>query len=123
LRVLVADDDCDTVSTLRLLLEQDGHEVRSVYDGAAVLDGAESFKPDVVLLDIGMPYFSGYDVARTLRRRYGKEPMLIAVTAWGRDTDRADAKAAGFDYHLPKPYSPDVLLALVQARARKPAPR
>ena len=123
LRVLIADDDRDTVSTLRLLLEQDGHEVRSVYDGAAVLDAADSFRPDIVLLDIGMPYLSGFDAARVLRSRYGKAPMLIALTAWGRDSDRATAKTAGFDYHLAKPYNPDVLLVLIQARARQPAPR
>ena len=123
LRVLVADDDSDTVSTLKLLLEEDGHEVRCVYDGAAVLDAAESFKPDIVLLDIGMPKLTGFDVARALRARYGKGLMLIAVTAWGRDKDRLMAQLSGIDYHLPKPYNPNVLLALVQARARLPATR
>lgn len=123
LRVLVADDDADTVSTLKLLLEEDGHEVRGAYDGAAVLEAADRFKPDIVLLDIGMPKLTGYEVARELRSRYGKGLMLIAVTAWGRDKDRSMAQVAGFDYHLPKPCSPHVLLALIQARARQPAPR
>ena len=123
LRVLVADDDADTVSTLKLLLEEDGHEVRSAYDGAAVLDAADSFRPDIVLLDIGMPKLTGFEVARTLRSRYGKGLMLIAVTAWARDKDRTMAQLSGFDYHLAKPCNPHVLLALVQARARLPAPR
>ena len=80
-RVLVADDDKDAVLILTALLRDEGYEVRGVHHGAEVLDAVFNFAPDVVLLDIGMPQMSGYEVARRLRERYGSaRPALIAVT-------------------------------------------
>src|SRR3954454_18768514 len=81
LRVLLADDDRDATLSLSTLLRLEGHEVRHVYDGATTLQVASEFEPDVILLDIGMPKVTGYDVARALRERYGRHgPVLIALT-------------------------------------------
>lgn len=113
-RILVADDDRDTVLSLTALLRQEGYEVRGVHRGSEVLQAVFNFAPDVVLLDIGMPLMSGYDVARTLRERYGSaRPALIAVTGRADDSDRQQARAAGFEYHVAKPYEPRALLRLI----------
>jgi CheY-like chemotaxis protein len=116
LRVLVCDDDKDTVAILTALLREEGYEVRGVYSGHAVLDRVRDFGPDVVLLDIGMPQISGYEVARELRERYASaRPLLIAVTGHSKPTDRTLAQLAGFDHHFAKPYEPNALLALLRA--------
>jgi len=116
LRVLVCDDDKDAVASLILLLREEGHEVRGVYSGHAVLDRVRDFGPDVVLLDIGMPQISGYEVARVLRERYASaRPLLVAVTGHSKPTDRTLAQLAGFDHHFTKPYDPNALLALLRA--------
>ena len=113
-RILVADDDADAVLCLTELLRDEGYYVRGVHHGAEVLDAVFNFAPDVVLLDIGMPKMSGYDVARTLRERYGSaRPVLIAVTGRAGDTDRQHARAAGFEHHIAKPYEPNALLRLI----------
>jgi CheY-like chemotaxis protein len=113
-RILVADDDEDTVLSLTALLRQQGYEVRGVHRGTEVLQAIFHFAPDVVLLDIGMPQMSGYDVARTLRERYGSaRPALIAVTGLTATSDRFQALAAGFEHHVAKPYDPGVLLRLI----------
>jgi CheY-like chemotaxis protein len=118
-RILVADDDKDAVLMLTTLLEDEGYEVRGVHHGTEVLDAVFSFAPDVVLLDIGMPQMSGYEVARRLRERFGSaRPALIAVTALTRTMDRAHARAAGFEHHVAKPYEPRELLALVGSLTR-----
>jgi CheY-like chemotaxis protein len=114
LRILVADDERDTVTTLAAILQDEGHEVREVYRGAEVLRLVQEFDPDVALIDIGMPGMTGYDVARELRQRYGKSrPMLIAVTGWKQSSDKILAKLAGFDHHLAKPFDPQALLRLI----------
>lgn len=126
LRVLVADDDRDAVLMLSMLLRDEGHEVRAVSDGAAVIPEFAGFQPDVALLDIGMPGYSGYELARYVRRRYGEESgiVLVAVTGWKKPSDRILAKLAGFDHHLAKPVEPAQLLALVRAcPPRSEAPR
>jgi CheY-like chemotaxis protein len=113
-RVLVADDDEDTVLTLTTLLRDEGYDARGVHRGAEVLQEVFNFAPDVVLLDIGMPQMSGYEVARTLRERYGSaRPALIAVTGRSGPADRQQALAAGFEYHIAKPYEPRELLHLI----------
>jgi len=113
-RILVADDDEDAVLSLTALLRDEGYEVRGVHRGAEVLDAVFNFAPDVVLLDIGMPQMSGYDVARTLRERYGSaRPALIAVTGRAGEADRQQARAAGFEHHVAKPYEPRSLLRLI----------
>jgi CheY-like chemotaxis protein len=113
-RILVADDDADAVLVLSALLRDEGYEVRGVHHGAEVLDAVFNFAPDVVLLDIGMPKMSGYDVARTLRERYGSaRPVLIAITGRAGAADRQQARAAGFEHHVAKPYEPSALLNLI----------
>ena len=113
-RILVADDDTDTVTTLTALLREEGYEVRGVHRGGEVLQAIFQFAPDVVLLDIGMPQMSGYEVARALRERYGSaRPTLIAVTGLTDSSHRRQSLAAGFEHHVAKPYEPAVLLELI----------
>ncbi len=113
-RVLVVDDNVDAASSLRMLLELEGHEVQVVHDGRQAIDAARAFAPNAVLLDIGLPGLDGYEVARRLRA----EPMtraclLIAITGYGQSDDHARSEAAGFDSHLVKPVEPDRVLALI----------
>jgi DNA-binding response OmpR family regulator len=119
LRIVVADDDPDTVRTLQLLLEDEGHEVKTASDGPAALHAVRDFGADVLLLDIGMPGMNGFEVAQKLRERYGSaKPTLIAIT--GRDTaaDKSFARSTGFDHHVAKPYEPRQLIALIDSLAR-----
>lgn len=121
LRVLVADDDRDAVESLLELLRDEGHEARGVYTGLDVLDSVRDFAPDAVLLDIGMPRITGYEVARELRIRYASaRPLLIAVTGRNQPADRNLSQLAGFDQHVAKPYDPDVLLGLLRGIHRPP---
>jgi DNA-binding response OmpR family regulator len=117
IKVLIADDDRDTVLSLRLLLATEGYEVLGVYDANAVFDGVRDFEPDAVLLDIGMPLMTGYDIARELRRTRGNDLLLIAVTAWSKFSDRMAAHIAGFDHHVAKPYQPEAILELLSPLA------
>jgi DNA-binding response OmpR family regulator len=115
LRVLVVDDDRDTVISLLLLLRSEGYEARAAYDAAGTWKSIGEFDPDVVLLDIGLPDRNGYDVARMLRGRLGDmRPVLVAVTAWNKGSDRILSQLAGFDHHLGKPYEPATLLGLLR---------
>ncbi|HYX66272.1 MAG TPA: response regulator [Burkholderiales bacterium] len=114
LRILVADDDPDAVKTLATVLQHEGHEVREVYRGDAVLRLITEFQPDVVLLDIGMPGMSGYEVARTLRERHGDNcPLLIAITGFKKTSERLLGQVVGFNHYVTKPYSMDHLLTLL----------
>jgi CheY-like chemotaxis protein len=114
LRVLIADDDRDGAMTLSTLLQLEGYEVRAVHGGQDALDAAREFKPEVVLLDIGMPKITGYEAARRLRQRYGDDcPVLIAVTGWKQASDKILATLAGFDHHVSKPYEPSELINLL----------
>ena len=116
LRIVLADDDRDATLSLATLLKLEGYEVRHVYDGDATLDVVRDFDPDLVLIDIGMPKLTGYDVARRIRERYGKErPVLVALTGWKQASDRILATLAGFDHHVAKPYDPGRLLELVRS--------
>jgi DNA-binding response OmpR family regulator len=115
LRVLIAEDDRDSAASLEALVADEGHQTRCVHRGRAVLSAVHDFNPDVVLLDIGMPGISGYDIARILRKTFrSSRPTLIAVTAWTKSADKLMAKAAGFDYHFGKPYDPPSVLALLR---------
>ena len=121
LRVLIAEDDRDSAVSLEALVQMEGHDTRCVHRGREVVGAAREFGCDVVLLDIGMPGISGYDIARIFRKTYGSSrPVLVAVTAWNRSTDRLMAKAAGFDHHIGKPYDPNELLALLSALNTRP---
>ena len=113
LRILVADDDRDTVLTLATLLKDEGHAVREVYRASDVLRVMYELAPDAALLDIGMPGMTGYDVAREIRALFGPRPTLVAVTGWKKASDRIAAQMAGFDHHLAKPFDPAALLALL----------
>lgn len=113
-RVLVVDDNVDGAETIRLLLEWGGHEVSVAYDGNAAVQAAARFRPHVVLCDIGLPGISGHEVARLMRKLpCGTEMVLVAVTGFGRDRDKEDSSAAGFDYHFVKPMDLAVLAPIL----------
>jgi DNA-binding response OmpR family regulator len=115
LRVLVVDDERDSVLTLMQLLRDEGHETRGVYNGCDVVKVLQNFEPDAVLLDIAMPEVSGWDVARQIRNRLGEgRPFLIALSGvYKQSADKVLGQIVGFDYYLSKPYDPAVLLALL----------
>ncbi|MBK7974534.1 MAG: PAS domain S-box protein [Deltaproteobacteria bacterium] len=118
LKVLVVDDNRDAADSLGMMLRMQGHEVVTAYDGEQALTTARQLEPDVVLLDIGLPRMSGYDVAREIRARPWRQGVvLIAVSGWGQLEDRRRSDDAGFDRHLVKPVDPDDLLALVSELA------
>jgi two-component system CheB/CheR fusion protein len=113
-RILVADDNADALESLALLLEMGGHEIFSAANGAEALESAERHQPEVALLDIGMPHFDGYEVARRIRAQpWGKQITLVALTGWGQEADRRRSREAGFDSHLVKPLDLDKLSALL----------
>lgn len=115
LRVIVADDDRDTVVTLMMLLRDEGYEVRSVHSGRNVMGAVLDFDPDAVILDIHLPELSGWEVARTIRAQRGLErPMLIGVSGeYKQGADRILSEILGFDHYLLKPYNPNDLLTLL----------
>jgi PAS domain S-box-containing protein len=113
LRILVVDDNRDAADSLAVLLRANGGDVRVAYDGLEAVGGAISFKPDVVLLDIGLPKLYGYDAARRIREARGKEVLLIAITGWGQEEDRRRAHEAGFDHHLTKPVQFEALAKIL----------
>jgi DNA-binding response OmpR family regulator len=114
LRVLIADDDRDTVLTLATVLGDEGHEVRGVYGGADVVRTVRQFAPHAVIVDINMPDLNGYDVARVIRTR-NANVLLIAISGvYKRDPDKLLAGIVGFDHFLPKPYEPSELLRLIE---------
>jgi PAS domain S-box-containing protein len=122
LQVMVVDDNQDVAESCKTLLELSGHRVSTAYTGREALELAESLRPDVILLDIGLPDISGYEVARRVRgTSWGANADLIAVTGWGQDTDRERAFRAGFDHHLTKPISTDSLETLLQSLHLQPA--
>jgi signal transduction histidine kinase len=115
-RILVVDDNRDAAESLAMLLRHASAEVRTVFDGAAALEEIPSFRPDVILLDIGMPEMDGHEVARRLRALpEGRDVLLIALTGWGQDDDCRRSCEAGFDHHLVKPVELSVLNELLVA--------
>jgi signal transduction histidine kinase len=124
-RILIVDDNRDTLDGMALLLSGEGYEVRTAADGTQAIATAAEFRPDVALLDLGMPNGDGYQVARAIRdQSWGQLPYMIAVTGWGQLEDRRRTREAGFDHHIVKPADIDQILALVKSRpCRKPAPR
>lgn len=113
-RVLVADDNIDGAESLRLNLEISGHDARAVFDGAAALALADEFRPEVMVLDLGMPKLDGYEVCRRVREfPWGNDVMIIALTGWGQEQDRRRTLEAGFDHHLVKPVEPQLLTKLI----------
>jgi CheY-like chemotaxis protein len=117
-RTLIIDDNVDGAESLAVLLKTLGLEVRTAYDGPAGLSVAAEFQPEVVLLDIGLPRMDGYEVARRLRGQPGLTGMLlIALSGYGQDEDRQRSREAGFDHHLLKPVSREVLVDLIFPKA------
>jgi PAS domain S-box-containing protein len=103
-RILVVDDNVDAADSLSQLLAMFGHEVRTTHDGEAGLEEAAAFRPDLILMDIGMPRLNGYDAARRIREQpWGKDVILVALTGWGQEEDRRKSQEAGFDAHMTKP--------------------
>jgi CheY-like chemotaxis protein len=98
---------------LRLVLESMRHEVRVAADGVQAVAIAKEFKPEVVLLDLGMPRMDGFEAARQIRQALGDQVMLVAVSGWGQDEDKRRARGAGFDMHLTKPADPEILEELI----------
>ncbi len=116
LRILIADDEPDSVTALKLLLNDEGHDVIGLSKGADVMRKIEEFKPEVVVLDIAMPDMSGYELAKEIRKRYGQiTPLLIAITGrYKQASDKMLGQIVGFDHYLLKPYEPKELLALLR---------
>ena len=112
-RVLIVDDNHDSADMMALLLTFVGHEVRTAHDGLQAITAVAEFQPDVVLLDIGLPVLSGYEVAERIRRAPGRQPVLVALTGWGQTDDRRRGADAGFDHQLIKPVDHDALMKIV----------
>ncbi len=118
-RILVVDDNEDSATSLAAMFEILGHEARAVFDGIAAVETAESFRPDVVLLDIGLPKMNGLAAARKIRgQSWGQAMLLIAVTGWGGEKDRRQSAEAGFDLHFVKPVDPAALENVLAQRQR-----
>ena len=113
-RILVVDDNRDSADSLAMVLRHMGHEAHTGYDGEEAVVAAEKFRPEVVLLDLGMPKLNGYDACRRIRAKpWGKGMVLIAVTGWGQEGDRRRTEVAGFNHHLVKPVDPAALMKLL----------
>jgi CheY-like chemotaxis protein len=121
-RILVVDDNKDGADSLAMMLRVMGHDTRTAHDGFAALEAAAAFRPDVVLLDIGLPKLNGYDVARRIREQpWGEGMVLIAQTGWGQEEDKCRSKEAGFNFHLVKPVDPAALEKLLAGLLLAPA--
>jgi CheY-like chemotaxis protein len=113
-RVLIADDNRDAADSLAILLRMEGHDVSVVYDGKQAVAAIDSLRPEVAVLDIGMPELNGYEVAREVRRGpMGTTVTLIAVTGWGQALDKARATEAGFNHHFTKPIAVEHLAQML----------
>jgi CheY-like chemotaxis protein len=113
-RIVIADDNQDVLHAVALMLRLKGFEVLTAIDGAEAIERIRATRPDIALLDIGMPGMDGYETARHIRREpWGKDMLLVALTGWGREHDRAQARKAGFDVHLTKPVDLEVLEKLI----------
>jgi PAS domain S-box-containing protein len=120
--VLLADDNRDAAESLAMLLEMDGHDVHVVHDGRAALSAFTAFKPDIALIDIGMPGLNGYEVARLIRRdALGQSLTLVALTGWGQERDKDQALAAGFNHHFTKPVEPDRISEIMRSLSPRSA--
>jgi len=120
-RVLVVDDNEDAAGSLAMLLELEGYQTLQAHDGVEAIEAAEHFRPDAVLLDVGLPRMNGYEVCRCIREQeWGKDVILVALTGWGQEADRRRSEEAGFDAHMVKPPDQETLKKLLAAR---PSPR
>ena len=120
-RILVADDNKDSAASLAMLLQIMGHEVRTADDGLQAVEAAEAFRPDVIVLDIGMPNLNGYEACHRIREQsWGRKAVLIAQTGWGNPEDKRRSLEAGFDHHIVKPVDPTVLEKLLASLQQTP---
>jgi CheY-like chemotaxis protein len=119
-RILVVDDNQDAADSLaKLLTRAMGQQVEVAYDGPGALEVADRFRPDVILLDLGLPGMSGFEMAERLRRRAEfRGTLLVAVTGWGQEDDKRRSKEAGIDFHLVKPVDPAALRGLIASGSR-----
>ncbi len=111
---MIVDDNLDTVAGMARLLKLLGNDVRTAHDGYSAIEEARNHRPDVILLDIGLPGLDGYEVARTLRAEGFDQTVIIAVSGYGEVRARNDSTQSGFDHHLVKPVDFDSLVALIQ---------
>lgn len=110
MKIVIADDNHDSADSMAMLLEAGGHEVHVAYDGAQAVETARKVRPEVVLLDIGMPKMNGFECARAIRAQsWAEGTLLVALTGWGQEEDKRRAMEAGFDRHLTKPVDPATL--------------
>lgn len=115
-RLLIVDDNRDAAESMAMLLQIWGHEVLCAYDGPSALEASATYRPQVVILDIGLPGMDGYEVASRLRESpAAANAVLIAITGYGREEDRIRSRRAGFDHHLVKPVGPEALQKLLSA--------
>jgi signal transduction histidine kinase/CheY-like chemotaxis protein len=121
-RILVVDDNCDAALSLAMMLKIMGHETSTAHDGLRAVEMAQSFRPDVMLLDIGLPKMNGYDACRFIREQpWGQSIVLIALTGWGQDEDKLHSKEAGFNFHMVKPVDPQALSKILSGLLLTPA--
>lgn len=119
-RVLVVDDNVDSAEAISTLLRLQGHDARCAFDGASAVTVAEQFGPHLILLDISLPDINGYELLCRLREQTNaSQPVVAAVTGFGRPEDLRRTREAGFDHHLVKPFSPDVLMTLLESLEQK----
>ena len=103
-RILVVDDNHDSAMSLGMMLKLMGNETHTAHDGLAAVEAAEKIRPDMILLDIGLPKLNGYDACRRIREQpWSKGIVIVALTGWGQEEDRRRSHEAGFDHHLVKP--------------------
>jgi CheY-like chemotaxis protein/two-component sensor histidine kinase len=123
-RLLVVDDSRDSAASMAMMLELIGNEVRTAHDGFEAVAAAEQFRPQVILMDVGMPRLNGYEATRRIRQRpWGRGVTIVALTGWGQEVDRARSREAGCDGHLVKPVNLTDLEALLAELARRPGGR
>ncbi len=113
-RILVVDDNKSAAEMLSRVLKMMGHEIELAHDGLEALQTARAMRPELILMDLGMPKLSGYEAAKRIRAEFwGRDIVLVALTGWGQDEDKQRTKDAGFDYHLTKPTEPAMLQDLL----------
>jgi len=119
-RVLVVDDNTDSAHSMRMLLQLLGSEVRTAHDGLQAVEAAQAFRPELILMDVGMPRLNGYEAARRIREQpWGQDALIVTLTGWGQESDKARSQEAGCNEHMVKP----IKLAEVEGLlARLPAP-
>ena len=122
MRVLICDDNRDAADVLAAVLQTSGHDVCVCYDGPGCVEKATSWRPQVALLDLGMPRMSGYEVAQHIRQMdFGRSALLVAITGYGTQEDRRLTEQAGFDLHLTKPAAAQGVLDLIERHGARAA--